>query len=285
MGTACHVPPVVMGTDRSFRPLRLETGFTIVVGCLRRPVLIDTKVHISGTTFVKLDKNGDWLSKAICGERANTRSLSRTTIIEDVKQMLQTSCDAVAHTPPDDDPMLGLDYDDDTAIHGSGLSPQKVRKRRRHVDPDKVVTLTVRKHCKETHPDNADTQTITVLANGKALWLSLADLDWFIEYVHGQYVTGCVPRVPKQLDPHGSGESEQTWWNHRDSAWCCRVKGNDGTFYTKSMGVKTRQTKVNIRPGEEPQTDVSYESRKAAVYQELSEWKQQVQNDGAQLIN
>ena len=146
--------------------------------------------------FVKIDKNADWMLKAVGGPKAQRGFLSRTKLVEDLKaHMLRLR----GSTPPpsavadvdDADPMSALcngEGDMDTAKP----KPTKYNRKRKGM----VVEVDM-PQCEPTRHPNCDSRKkVRVLGvSTNQVWLALSDVPLLIQWLVDAVSTSGVPML------------------------------------------------------------------------------------------
>ena len=146
--------------------------------------------------FVKIDKNAEWMIKAVGGMKAQRGFLSRTKLVEDLKaHMLRLG----ASTPPpsavadvdDADPMSALDGGEcnmDTAKP----KPTKYSRKRKGM----VVEIDMSQCEPSRHPHCDSRKKVRVLGvSTNQVWLALSDVPWLIQWLVDAVSTSGVPML------------------------------------------------------------------------------------------
>jgi hypothetical protein len=179
----------------SSNDLAVNIGQAVAVcgGLLKKQEMVESRKTRCGKTFVKIEKNAVWLSKAITGHApCGGRPLVRTNIMETMKGKL--------HSMPSPESMLGALR----TPRGRPLRwprPKKTLKRQRRykvhhsVEREQVIAMVM-----EDIYGSGDgvKETVMLLACAKNIWLEDKALPWFLKAMHYQYTTGCVPQVLKE---------------------------------------------------------------------------------------
>ena len=109
-----------MVKEASFKPLDVRQTFVLRGGYLREPASLPIR-HIPWLgDFVKLEKRELWLIKAVCGPGALKRALSRTTLLQTLRDQLLRSiaiCPSMATNGPT--PSAVADNDGSTLVDGN----------------------------------------------------------------------------------------------------------------------------------------------------------------------
>lgn len=176
---------------------------TRVCGAGGESSVADPAVTSLKSVFVKLDKSADWLIKIVGGIQAQRGSLSRTTIIEEIRTKVKSEVqqsDVAHHTPAvadvaddDDDPMATLEAV--TSVGGDNRRPK-----RQKVPPRQIVEFDMPMYEPMKHPDSTEKRSIRCLAiNYQSVYLSLNDIPWLVTWLYDAVACGAVPLAP--VDP------------------------------------------------------------------------------------
>ena len=178
-----------------WRPLSVQTVYSVSGGylgakktCALSSKTLDVQRTVDGSditvaaTFIRINKNDDWMLKAVGGPKAQKGFLKRTTLIERMRSKLvdRGLCDtSVADERVDDDgddPMGQLDC----PVERPASRPKRTRYARKRVK-NQEVTITMPMYASCAYPDNKETKDVTVMADGtNQLWVLKEDLPWLV---------------------------------------------------------------------------------------------------------
>lgn len=188
---------------------------------MTRAYTLETKEieTLDGTqTFVKIEKQAEWLYKATAGKTATKQSLRRTKLLDDLKERLVKTvvgcdkgcdqpavADEVASQPlvaPEAaaeaevaDPMLQL-----AAVGDSVVTPKKKRKGYLSKRAKNNITeVTMPEQERTSHPACTTMRTVRLLATGtNSLWIAAEDIPWLVNCLADEVRSGGVP-VPDDI--------------------------------------------------------------------------------------
>ena len=81
-----------MGKEAPFKPLDVQHTFVLRGGYLKEPASLPVQHVPSMGDFIKLEKRELWLVRAVCGPGAVKRALSRTTLLQTLREKLTIAC-------------------------------------------------------------------------------------------------------------------------------------------------------------------------------------------------
>ena len=191
-----------------WRPLSVQTVYSVSGGylgakktCALSSKTLDVQRTVDGSditvaaTFIRINKNDDWMLKAVGGPKAQKGFLKRTTLIERMRSKLvdRGLCDtSVADERVDDDgddPMGQLDC----PVERPASRPKRTRYARKRVK-NQEVTITMPMYASCAYPDNKETKDVTVMADGtNQLWVLKEDLPWLLATLADECGYGGVP--------------------------------------------------------------------------------------------
>ena len=207
-------------------PVKLTKQWSIVGGRLGKPVgLTDVKdidTPQGTVSFVKIDKNADWLLKAILGT-ANKGALRRSTLFNTLGEKLthvvadpasrwtpngvpeSPSSSAVADAPSPAvaesepcDPMSQLEE-----ISSEAATPKKRKTQGPYKSirgQNKIQIVTMPEHEPQSHPGMTGDRNIRLLPTStNSLWICIEDIGWLVRWLSDELRSGGVP-LPKS-DP------------------------------------------------------------------------------------
>ena len=207
-------------------PVKLVQQWSIAGGRLGKPFgLTDVKdidTPQGTVSFVKLDKNADWLLKAILGT-ANKGALRRSTLFSTLGEKLthvvadpasrwtpngvpeSPSSSAVADAPSPAvaeseprDPMSQLEE-----ISSEAATPKKRKTQGPYKSirgQNKIQIVTMPEHEPLSHPGMTGDRNIRLLPTSTcSLWLCIEDIPWLVRWLSDELRSGGVP-LPKS-DP------------------------------------------------------------------------------------
>ena len=229
-------------------PVKLTKQWSIAGGRLGKPFgLTDVKdidTPQGTVSFVKIDKNADWLLKAMVGT-SNKGALRRSTLFSTLGEKLthvvadpasrwtpngvpeSPSSSAVADAPSPAvaesepcDPMSQLED-----ISHENASPMK-RIRKYYASKrgqNKIHTVTMPEHEPVSHPNKTEERNIRLLPTSTcSLWLCIEDIPWLVRWLSDELRSGGVP-LPKSdpldaLDCNCEAEHVHIRWDF-SGAW------------------------------------------------------------------
>ena len=207
-------------------PVKLTKQWSIAGGRLGKPVgLTDVKdidTPQGTVSFVKIDKNADWLLKAILGT-ANKGALRRSTLFNTLGEKLthvvadpasrwtpngvpeSPSSSAVADAPSPAvaesepcDPMSQLEE-----ISSEAATPKKRKTQGPYKSirgQNKIHIVTMPEHEPHSHPGMTGDRNIRLLPTSTvSTWLCIEDIPWLVRWLSDELRSGGVP-LPKS-DP------------------------------------------------------------------------------------
>ena len=185
------------------RQLVIEGGFSIKASKLEVKE-VDT---INGVAdFVKVDKRQEWLVKAAAGKGARPGALSRTKLLDEMKEKLVKEAKFASAAPAvaasAEDPMEAL----------ATLEPQEEPPKRRKVYVSKrrqnlITEIEMRELEPTKHPNSERTRAVKLLPlSTNSLWLSTDDVGWLVSWLADELETGGVPMEAAVADHEASLE-------------------------------------------------------------------------------
>ena len=207
-------------------PVKLTKQWSIAGGRLGKPVgLTDVKdidTPQGTVSFVKIDKNADWLLKAILGT-ANKGALRRSTLFSTLGEKLthvvadpasrwtpngvpeSPSSSAVADAPSPAvaesepcDPMSQLEE-----ISSEAATPKKRKTQGPYKSirgQNKIQIVTMPEHEPQSHPGMTEERKIRLFPTSTcSTWLCIEDIPWLVRWLSDELRSGGVP-LPKS-DP------------------------------------------------------------------------------------
>ena len=231
-------------------PVKLARQWSLAGGRLSRPYGLEVKEieTTAGTVcFVKLDKNADWLLRALFGHCAKG-ALRMSTLFNTLNTMItDAAADPASHWTPERspespsssavadapspavaesepcDPMSQLD-----PVSSENASPKKRKgpggkyyasKR----GQNKIQTVTMPEHEPVSHPGRTETRNIRLLPTSTvSTWLCIEDIPWLVRWLSDELRSGGVP-LPKSdpldaLDCNCEAENVHIRWDF-SGAW------------------------------------------------------------------
>ena len=210
-------PPV----GAKWKPVTIANQIVLRGGYHDKPILVDTtEVMHNGLimTFVIVNKNEEWLVKAATGPKGQKGALSRSKIVQQLKDNLKNqedvddaadrsssgSADAAERDADARDPMHLLD----------GVVPNVANKKRLAL-PGRAYTRKRRRVIREvecleeptcSNPKKLTIRKVKILAvSTNALAVSVDDIAWLVRYVADEISFGGVEFHPHD-DGDGAGE-------------------------------------------------------------------------------
>ena len=201
-------------------PIKLVKQWSVEGGALGKSIGLDTKDidTPNGTVaFVKLDKNADWLLKAILGT-ANKGALRRATLFSTLTRRLhETVADPLSEWTPECapassstsavaedercDPMSQL-----VEISSESATPTKKRKSYTSKrGQNKITSVSMPEFEPTSHPDRKERRQVRLLAlSTTSVWLCIEDIAWLVKWLSDELRSGGVPL--ESNDPVGALE-------------------------------------------------------------------------------
>ena len=163
-----------------------------------RPGVKEADTQNGVEVFAHIDKKQERLLKAAAGKGARAGALSRTRLIETMKEsLIQTATGGDSEPALEDaanpavaaDPMEAL-----AALQDEAGAPKRrkayVSKRRK----DQITEIDMRELEPTKHPNSEHRRAVKLLAlSTNSLWLSTGDLDWLVTWLADEVETGGVP--------------------------------------------------------------------------------------------
>ena len=144
--------------------------------------------------FVKLAHNEAWLCKAVTGSASPGRtSISRTTLVSDIIDRIKDAANGAETACAADttDPMNDID--------GCLPPPRAAKKSRINKVKKQCIELEFPSICPELCPRGAEMRRILLyVVDRMQVWISLNDVAWAVEYMHGQNKLKGVAAVPSE---------------------------------------------------------------------------------------
>ena len=208
-------------------PVKLARQWSLEGGRLGKPYGLEVKEieTTAGTVcFVKLDKNADWLLRALFGHCAKG-ALRMSTLFNTLNKMVtdatadpasrwtperspeSSSSSAVADAPSPAvaesepcDPMSQLEdisHENATPKKRKGQGGKYYASKR---GQNKIHTVTMPEHEPVSHPNKTEERNIRLLPTSTcSLWLCIEDIPWLVRWLSDELRSGGVP-LPKS-DP------------------------------------------------------------------------------------
>ena len=203
---AALVPSTEAPNGAQWRPVALAESFTLSGGYMRpkRTAALQSKSvsriqngRVHSSTYIKVNKNDDWLLKSVGGERAQVGALRRTTAIAELREKLTAVVDpdAAVAEPEDEmgDPMAALDDVEET----NPVAKSKSRYSRKRPREQEVV-LTMPLYCPKARPGDTQTKDVHVMASStNQLWVLKDDIPWLLMYLAEEHGCGGVAVDPE----------------------------------------------------------------------------------------
>ena len=207
--------PTRSATRKWTHPIVQQT-FSISGGYLTRPMPIATKsgpcdvanspAVASDTTedctrrfadvFVKINKNAEWMIKAVGGMKAQRGFLSRTKLVEELK----TQMNRLGASPPQPSAVADVDYADPMSaldvvqcdIDTVKPKPKKHSRKRKGM----VIEIDMPQCEPSRHPNCPSRKKVRVLGfSTNQVWLALSDVPWLIQWLVDAVSTSGVPML------------------------------------------------------------------------------------------
>ena len=135
-------------------------------------------------TYIKVEKNADWVLKAVAGNKAQKGALKRTKVIEDLRRnlVMMSSSDAAvagegANATLDEDPMAALDM-----VCDEEPAAKRRYNRKRAKCKEVKVSMPLRAQC--AYPGNKEKRDVSIMADStNQLWLLKEDVPWLLVFL------------------------------------------------------------------------------------------------------
>ena len=208
-------------------PVKLSQQWSLVGGRLGKPVGLGVKeieTTVGTVAFVKVDKNADWLLKALFGS-GNKGGLRMVTVFNTLKNMLtdavadpssrwtperapeSSSSSAVADTPS---PAVAESEPYDPINQLQEISRESATPKKRKGQggkfyqskrgQNKIQTVTMPEYEPVSHPGRTEERNIRLLPTSTvSTWMCIEDIPWLVRWVSDELRSGGVP-LPKN-DP------------------------------------------------------------------------------------
>ena len=286
-----------------WRPVTLKSQLTFEGGHQTKAWALETKevATPNGTCwFVKIDKQADWLTKAVAGNKAARGSLQRTKLIGELKNKLvvaveekQDSPEAAVAAGPSEpmiiDPMHALERLTDEAF----VSPKKRKSYVSKRDKNNINEVTMPELERTSHPGCERTRQVRLLATStNSLWIEKNDIDWLVNWIAAEHVTGGVPLQEDPLAgiaPNCAASGVHMRWDF-DGAWEAIIiagsaKGHKTKSYVDKMTSEKWEKVASIHKYAVAYEAASAEDKKQATYHflEMTMYMQGVMSSNPQL--
>ena len=223
------MPARSSSSTRKWTPPTVHKTFSISGGFLTRPMPIDTRsvscddakspavASDTAEHFVKIEKNADWMIKAVGGMRAQRGSLSRTKLVEELKTQMKR----LGASPPQPSAVEDVDYTDPmSALDPLDIDMKPTPKKCKRPRKGLVIEIDMPLCEPSRHPDCASRKTVRVLGfSTNQVWLALADVPWLIQWLVDSVSTSGVPMLHDAVltanSPAVAGVNFQ--WDFEDS--------------------------------------------------------------------
>ena len=223
-------------------PVKLTKQWSLEGGRLSKPYGLEVKEidTPAGTVcFVRLDKNADWLLKALFGHGAKG-ALRMSTLFNTLNTMIthaaadpasrwnperspESSSSSAVAEPGAIDPMSQLEE-----ISSENATPKKRKGQGgKHYESkrgqNKIHTVTMPEHEPVSHPNKTEERNIRLLPTSTcSLWLCIEDIPWLVRWISDELRSGGVP-LPKSdpldaLDCNCEAEHVHIRWDF-SGAW------------------------------------------------------------------
>ena len=204
----------------AWKPVSVTRQWSFEGGYISKPIILETKqvdTASGAVDFVKIEKNQEWLLKAVLGTGFNKGGLRRSTLLSSMKNKLEEKASGpqsranpeddtkmVSQAPLEDspntpvgehassDPMNQLD-DIGTAC-ATPAKKRKVYTSKR--GKNNITQIDMPEFEPTSHPNRVERRTITLLAlSTNSLYLRVDDLDWLLTWLRDEIRSGGVPVV------------------------------------------------------------------------------------------
>ena len=202
----------------SWKTVAVKKQWSVEGGYLSKAVTLETKEvdSLSGDlSFVKIDKNADWLLKAALGKNGGRGGLKRTQLFETIKKELTDAASGPhsrarsAGALGDSPPTTGTDDLQDAAVVATGCDdpmnelesieikmaaePKKRKLYTSTRNKDNVTQITMPELEPTSHPNAKATRTVTLLATStNSTWLLIDDVPWLVKWLSDEARSGGV---------------------------------------------------------------------------------------------
>ena len=281
----------------AFKTVTCDQGLVIRGGLTKKPIFMPT-VDFQGRKFTRMSKKEPWLCQAAAGKASGLNPLSRTSLIETLRQLVEAQgkphADSCLTAPAGASTvcagkggsMLGLGLDDDEGAQPSeaskrrGAGPERVdwraprkRKSSKKATPPQMVEVQL----PEAHRSSGAEDRLRLLTRPPGLgcpvgtiFLEVEHVPWAVHVLHQEVQTAGVRFQPEET------KISKPYYHHRDRAWQARAVTPAGDvkrrcFVVASVG-KTQHGRRRPRSFDE------FAAEKAAKLVEAEEWMRQVKD-------
>ena len=157
---------------------------------------VDTQQGVE--MFAKIDKRQEWLMHAAAGRGARKGSLSRTKLIETIRDtLIRISTGGDSNPSLDDAANLAVAADPMGALAAMQEEPDAHKRRKVYVSKrrkDHITEIDMPELEPTKHPDSSRRRTVRLSAlSTNSLWVSTRDLDWLVTWLANEVETGGAP--------------------------------------------------------------------------------------------
>jgi hypothetical protein len=191
-------------------------------------------LHGTKVAFVKLEKNSEWIRKAVLGALGKKGALRRSKVVEELAgHLANKGGDAESPLTVEDaspqwrtgveetveDPMLALSEMRDDAVQTPAKKKRRLSKRSMY----RIVNAVMPQYERHSHPQNTETRTVRLIAlSTNQTWLQVDDLDWFLTWIKDELKSGGVEMPAEDpltdLKPNCECKKISVRWDF-DGAW------------------------------------------------------------------
>lgn len=195
---------------KGFRPVSVVEVLAVQGGFLKQPEIVPVLSLDRGgevARFISVNRDADWLCRAVSGEGRAQHPLKRVQLLEDLREQLRIvtgrapeSAVAVAEAV---DPGAALEFSDDEAEPAPPGAKDGKPKKHSWSSVATVVAVAMPERCAEAYPEEAESRVRQVRLycqpgrKYKNLWLHSDDLPWALEYMQAQHSLQGVPRIKR----------------------------------------------------------------------------------------
>ena len=189
--------PSMSGT---WKQVAIAKQWAVEGGYLNKAVTLETR-EVDGIegpmSFVKIEKNAEWLLKAAIGKNNNKGGLRRTRLFDTIKTKLKAptsdagATDAAVAASTSEDPMQMLDEVESNEARAPKRSKHAYISKRAK---DSISHFDMPEFEPTSHPEKTATRKVAVLAlSTNSTWLCVDDVPWLVKWLADEARSGGVP--------------------------------------------------------------------------------------------
>lgn len=250
----------------------------------------------STQTFVKIEKQAEWLYKAAAGKTATKQSLKRTRILEELKERLVKTvggCDTGCGEPAVADEAAEaavVDPMSQLASLGDGfVTPKKRKGYLSKRAKNSITEIRMPEQERTSHPACTTMRTVRLLATGtNSLWIAAEDIAWLVNCLADEVRSGGVPvpdspRIGEEpgLEENCAAPGVHMRWDF-DGAWeAIVIAGPQKGKKAKSLVANLTEEKWRAVAAAGSFTTATPQQKKQATFAFLEMYMRQALEDDA----